>query len=166
MSRAVIRTSVVALCGLSLLAGCGRDRSAGELRTHLESEFQARYIQPYVAGDIDAWMNVFADDVVALHDGLPPLDGRDAVRGFGDIVTQNFAITRMDAVIDEVRRNGDWSWTRGQFIAVFEAKTEEAPPGIAGERSGKFLLIWERQDDGEWLVIMDMGNSMRSPGPE
>jgi hypothetical protein len=33
----------------------------------------------------------------------------------------------------------------------------------AGRQSGKFLLVWERQPDGEWRIILDMGNSN---GPE
>ena len=148
------------------VSACDKEMSSEELRVHLERQFQERYIDPYVAGDTEAWLQVFASDVVALHDGLPPLDGKEAIRGFGDVVAQNFAIQKLDAVVDEVRREGRWAWTRGHFDALFEAKSASAPAGVAGERSGKFLLIWERQEDGEWLVIMDMGNSVRPPpGP-
>jgi cytochrome c oxidase subunit 2 len=69
----------------------------------------------------------------------------------------------LDAVVDEVRQNGNWAWTRGHFVAVFDEKTDSAPPGVAGERHGKFLLIWERQDDGTWLVVMDIGNRLPAP---
>jgi len=28
-----------------------------------------------------------------------------------------------------------------------------------GLEQGKFALLWEKQSDGEWRVILDMGNS-------
>jgi len=146
-----------------LLAGCAKGENTTNALPDLKADFQTRYIAPYVAGNIDAWMQVFADDAVALHDGLPPLDGKAAIRGFGDAVSSNFLINKLDAEIDEVRRDGNWAWTRGRFVAEFVAKSDAAPPGVAGERMGKFLLVWERQDDGNWLVIMDMGNGMQAP---
>ncbi len=147
-----------------VLCGCAEsDKSAGT-EPNLKTDFQTRYVDPYVAGDTDGWMEVFADDAVALHDGLPPLEGKVAIRSFAEAVAANFSINRLDAEIDEVRRNGDWAWTRGQFVADFEAKSDAAPPGVAGERWGKFMIVWERQADGRWLVIMDMGNGMQAPG--
>ena len=148
---------------LLVVSACGQNEPAENLHEHLEREFQERYIAPYVAGDAETWMGVFADDAVALHDGLPALEGKVAIRGFGDAVAQNFSIDKLDATIDEVRRNGEWAWTRGRFDALFTAKSAEAPPGVAGARAGKFLLVWERQQDGSWLVVLDMGNSLGSP---
>lgn len=148
-----------------LMSSCGSEAQSPTITEHLKQKFAEEYIAPYVAGDTETWLDVFGETVVALHDGLPPLEGQDAIREFGNLVAQNFSIVRLDAVVDEVRREGDWAWTRGHFDALFEAKSDSAPPGVAGERRGKFLLIWERQANGEWLVIMDMGNSLR-PSPE
>ncbi len=151
---------------LLVLSGCDANDSATEQGPNFEAEFQTRYVDPYVAGRIDDWMQVFADDAVALHDGLPPLDGKAAIREFGNAVTTNFHIRKLDATMDEVRRKGDWVWTRGQFVADFEAKSDAAPPGVAGERKGKFFLLWEKQDNGRWQVVMDMGNSIQAPPGE
>lgn len=150
----------IAICSL-LLTACEPQMSSTDLSSHLKEEFQTRYIQPYVAGNADEWMDVFAEDAVALHDGLPTLSGRPAIRGFAEAVAENFSIVRLDAEIDEVRRDGNWAWTHGHFDAIFEAKTATAPPGVAGDRAGKFLLIWEHQANGQWLVILDMGNSIQ-----
>ena len=148
------------LFGTACRAG---EMSADALHSHLSNRFQTHYIAPYVAGDTEAWLRVFAENVVALHNGLPALTGKDAVREFADSVAANFVIEKMDAVVDEVRRQGNWAWTRGRYDTLFTARSPSAPPGVAGPRSGKFLLIWERQDDGDWLVILDMGNSLRQP---
>lgn len=163
MSKFLVRSSALGLLTAIAILGCDSGDPAKDLHVALELEFQERYIAPYVAGDTGTWLQVFADNAVALHDGLPALSGKEAIRGFGDAVARNFVIQKLDAVVDEVRREGDWAWTRGHFDALFVEKTEDAPPGVAGPRSGKFLLIWERQDDGRWLVVMDMGNSLQRP---
>ncbi|MCY4565452.1 MAG: nuclear transport factor 2 family protein [Gammaproteobacteria bacterium] len=155
-----------AACLLLLLAGSARgggDMSPDELRSHLSDRFQAHYIAPYVAGDTDAWLEIFDEDIVALHDGLPALTGKAAVREFAEVVAGHFVIEKMDAVVDEVRRGGDWAWTRGRYDTLFTARSPDAPPGVAGPRQGKFLLMWERQSSGDWLVILDMGNGTQQP---
>ena len=157
------RRVVAAVLASMLIAACGKEKGAAAEPADLAHDFQTRYIEPYVAGDVDQWLQVFADDAVALHDGLPALEGKPAIRAFGDAVAQNFRIERLDATVDEIRRDGNWAYTRGHFIADFEARSTNAPPGVAGERRGKFLLIWEQQPSGEWLVISDMGNSIDSP---
>lgn len=148
---------VAAACSLS---ACAETMSDEQLRKHLEQQFQERYIDPYVRGDTKGWLSVFAEDAVALHDDLPALEGRESIQRFAEAVSANFTIEKLDAVVDEVRRQGQWAWTRGHFDALFTAKSEHAPQGVAGPRQGKFLLIWERQDSGEWRVILDMGNGL------
>ena len=163
VSKYLVKCSALGLLTTIAVLGCGSGDPEEGLQAALELEFHERYIAPYVAGDTETWLQVFADDAVALHDGLPALNGKEAIRGFGDAVARNFDIQKLDAVVDEVRREGDWAWTRGHFDALFVEKSEDAPPGVAGPRTGKFLLIWERQEDGGWLVVMDMGNSLQGP---
>ncbi len=145
---------------LIVLSGCASAPNPQSIQSHLSERFQNDYLAPYVAGNIDVWLEVFAEDAVALHDGMPALQGSNGIRGFGDAVSSNFVIRKMDARIDEVRLQARWAWTRGTFVANFEAKSSAAPPGVAGERAGKFLLIWELGDDDLWRVVMDMGNSL------
>ncbi|MDH5617638.1 MAG: nuclear transport factor 2 family protein [Gammaproteobacteria bacterium] len=160
------RRAAAAVLASMLIAACGDERGTTAGPTNLAHDFQTRYIDPYVAGDVELWLQVFADDAVALHNGLPALEGKPAIRGFGNAVAQNFRIERLDATVDEIRRDGNWAYTRGHFIADFAARSTTAPPGVAGERRGKFLLIWEQQPGGEWLVITDMGNSIDSPSEQ
>lgn len=142
---------------LAFAQGCGQTDQT-ELREFLKIRVQNDYVAPYRQGDLDRWLEVFSIDVVALHDGLPPLEGKPAIRGFAETVAANFLIEKMTVTVDEVRLGDSWAWTRGKYDATFVAKTETAPPGVAGSRQGKFLLVWERQSDGEWRVILDMGN--------
>jgi cytochrome c oxidase subunit 2 len=160
MPRALRFASSILMCGW-MFSGCTPGDKPEDIDTVIATEFQNRYIEPYVAGDAEAWMDVFTEDAVALHDGLPALSGKEAIRGFADSVAENFTIVRLDAVVDEVRLNGNWAWSRGHFDANFQPKSPSAPKGVAGDRKGKFLLLWEKQEDGRWLIQLDMGNSIR-----
>ena len=160
--RSINPLGFLALVIGGLLSFASRAESpSAELSDLLKNEFQTRYIQPYVSGNTDEWVKVFTENAVALHDGIPAISGRAAIYDFGTRVAENFSIVRLDATIDEIRREGNWAWTRGHFDATFEARSNTAPPGVAGDRSGKFLLIWEHQPDGQWLVSLDMGNSLQ-----
>lgn len=160
------KTIAVATILLSVLCGCEKSDKTDDVSHALTNAVKTRYIAPYKAGNTDEWLRVFSDDAVALHDGLPPLEGKEAIRWFADTVAENFEIRRLDVSVDEVRRRGDWAWTRGRFDALFVAKSEKAPPGVEGERQGKYLLLWERQTDGQWSVVLDMGNGLDAPPPQ
>ncbi len=121
------------------------------------------YVQPFRTGDIDRWVEVFADDALAYHDGPPPMKGKAAIRAFGELVQNNFTIKAFDVVVDEVRFRDDWALTGGRYSAHFVPRAADAYSAAAGPRQGKFLFVWERRD-GVWRIIADMGNST-DPAP-
>ena len=56
----------------------------------------------------------------------------------------------------------DWALTRGSYTTRFRpigTTGDGAPPNV-----GKFLLLWERQANGEWKIILDMGNQNTTCG--
>ena len=122
-----------------------------------------RYVAPYKNGQLDRWLDIFADDAVALHDGLPPLEGKSAIREFGEAVSANFVIEKMDVTVQKIQHSKDVAWTWGTFSASFAARSDQAPPGVAGPRTGKFLFIWRWEADGRWRIVLDMGNRTSSP---
>ena len=96
-----------------------------------------------------------------MHHSLPALHGREAIRDFGRMVHDGFVVEQFDLTVNEVRVSETWALTRGSFVSRFapadaeqsSASGPEAPPTV-----GKFVLLWEREDDGEWRIILDMGN--------
>ncbi len=155
--------ALVGACWL-LLGGCAGApaRTADVTEAALRARVQQGYAEPFRAGDIARWVEVFAADALAYHDGPPPLKGREAIRAFGELVARNFAVRRFDLVVDELRIHGDWALTAGRYDADFEPRSADAYAGARGPRQGKFLLLWERQA-GVWRVIADMGNSTDPP---
>lgn len=128
-----------------------------------EAEFrdwvENRYTAPFKRGDTDVWMEIFADDAVALHNRRTADVGKDAIAAFGTLVASTFNVDEMNVNVESIRTNGDWAYTRGTYENAFSFRgTGEPAPW--GREQGKFFFLWERQDDGEWKIIVDMGNSV------
>ena len=146
---------------LFLITGCSnREQQAVDDMTlpDFEQLVINGYIEPYKTGDTERWMEIFADDAVGMHNTLPALEGKQAIRQFAEVVHSSFNIEQLDMTVDSVIMEGDWALTRGNFTANFILKggDAEAQPE---PWQGKYVLLWERQSDGTWKIILDMGNN-------
>jgi ketosteroid isomerase-like protein len=57
----------------------------------------------------------------------------------------------------DISQAGDLGWNTGPLL--FEARPAQNRP----ERHGMFFSVWEKQADGSWLVVLDLGSD--TPGP-
>ena len=116
------------------------------------------YVEPYKSGDVEGWLEIFAAGAVGMHNTIPALEGKQALRQFAETVHRTIDIEQLDVTVDSIIQSGNWALTRGNFTADFvlkEGNTEER----SRPRQGKYILLWERQNDGTWKVILDMGNN-------
>lgn len=146
---------LVALAALLGLAGCAVAPPAPSA-ADFERMFKERYVAPFVRGDAAAWATVFAPDAVGLHDRRPADVGQAAIAEFGKMVATHLKIDRFDVTVEEVRVNGAWAFTRGSYNTRLLMRSDGKDSGLGGE--GKFFILWERQADGQWKIIVDMGN--------
>jgi len=145
-----------AALGLSvLLAACAATPPAPEA-ADFDRWVQQRYAAPFKAGDAATWTQVFAPQAIGLHDRMPALVGQAAIAEFGQRVAGFLRIERFDVVVEELRVNGSWAYTRGSFSTRLLKRSDGSDSGLGGE--GKFFFLWERQADGDWKIIVDMGN--------
>ncbi|MCY3750193.1 MAG: nuclear transport factor 2 family protein [Gammaproteobacteria bacterium] len=138
--------------------GCSRQDPQVASLPDFQQLVLKEYIEPYKTGDTEGWLEVFTDDAVGMHNTLPALEGKQALRRFAETVHGMFNIEQLDVTVDSVITEGDWALTRGDFIARFVPRGEDVE-NRPGPRQGKYILLWERQTDGTWKVILDMGNS-------
>jgi ketosteroid isomerase-like protein len=162
-SRAMtLRTLFVT--GLSLVLGaCASLSSTQDLGAVLRARIAAGYVEPFKSQDVDRWVQIFADDALALHNGPAAMKGRAQIHAFGEAVKGHFEVRTFEVVVDEVRRDGRWALTAGHYTADFRPRSVSAYAGAIGPRQGKFLFVWEQQG-GVWRIIADMGNST-DPAP-
>ena len=147
-----IGSALLAIVGL---AGCATVPPA-PTTADFERMFKERYVAPFVRGDAAGWAAAFAPNAVGLHDRRPADVGQAAIAEFGKMVATHLKIDRFDVTVEEVRVNGAWAYTRGSYSTRLLMRSDGKDSGLGGE--GKFFILWERQGDGRWSIIVDMGN--------
>lgn len=108
-------------------------------------------------GAAEAFRMYLAEDAMQLSTGANPVFGRDSIYQ-GMLEMPEGAILDWEPQDGEVAQSGEMGWTWGNY--VFTWKDEQ---GEEAKSYGKYLNIWEKQEDGQWRVLIDMGN--KSPAP-
>jgi len=104
----------------------------------------------------DAFLTYFAEDGVEIVDG-GGIDTKDAMRKQPPW-SEGTSLT-WTPVKAEMSASGDLGYTYGNY--VYTAKNKD---GKLVANYGKYTSIWKKQKDGQWKVVVDMGNS--SPDPK
>jgi uncharacterized protein (TIGR02246 family) len=101
-----------------------------------------------LAGDLDAALALFAEDVMVMGPNSPTFQGRstwlEMVNSLGMTVTEHV----LEFV--EVDGYGDIAYARGNWVEAFSIEGVEEP--IKDE--GKALGILRKQPDGSWLIAV------------
>lgn len=105
------------------------------------------------AGDVEAWVELFAEDAVYMPPGSPPVTTRE---GLAEVAEAGF---RHDTDIEiepvEIVVTGPWAFARNRVSGtVTVASTgEEVTVDV------KQIVIYERTDSGEWRIARLISNS-------
>jgi ketosteroid isomerase-like protein len=148
------------LTGLLLFVLAGNTQAGGEAvpdEAFFIDLVKERYAAPFRAGDIEAWLDAFAEPAIALHNRRPMDRGKASIGAFGRAVKEYFELRQFDVRVTDVRRSTDWVYTAGEYTTHFVNKSDGVAPW--GVEEGKFLLLWERQADNSWKIILDTGNA-------
>ncbi len=151
-----MKTLTIVLLPLLLLAATSfakKEKSAkgADLLRELEANFAADVAKH----GHDAFLTYFAEDGVELVDG-GGINTKDAMRKqppWPEGTTLSWT-----PVHAEMAASGDLGYTYGNY--VYTAKNKE---GKLVANYGKYTSIWKKQKNGQWKVVVDMGNS--SPDP-
>ena len=105
------------------------------------------WIDLTTAGDMAGCVAILTEDVVWFPPGVTALSGREPVREwmapFFDIY--GFELSLLEP---ELRLAGDWALDRGTFTSTLTSRHD----GRQTIYSGKYLIIWRRESDGEWYI--------------
>lgn len=106
----------------------------------------------------DAFIAYAADDAIMMNGGQNFIHGEGAVHAFLGNWPDGISLW-WDPIGGMMAQSGDLGFTYGVYIS--RGQDEE---GNEVESHGKYVTIWERQEDGSWKWVLDGGNP--SPGPE
>ena len=153
--RLIQSLAAVALLALPPAAAADKQPDDAFFRDLVESH----YVRPFREGNIACWIQAFDDGALGMHNHRPMDRGRDAIEAFGQMVHQHFELQEYAVEVTEIRRSDQWVYTVGQYRNHFVSRADGSSPH--GPQQGKFVLLWEQQADGQWRIILDMGNSNR-----
>lgn len=132
---------------------------AGPTLEMFQNRIDSDYIAPFMAGEVDRWLEIFNDDIVGLHNRLPAMEGKPALRDFANFVSANLVVAQMSVTLTGLRQEGDLAYTWGTYRSrLLMRETGEPMPGH--NENGKVLFVWKRQPDGSWKLAVDMGNEL------
>jgi ketosteroid isomerase-like protein len=151
MKKTIVAVLLLVLLATASLAKKEKSAQGSELLVQLEAQFAADVAQHGHA----AFLTHFADDGVEVVDG-GGLDNLEAMRKQPPW-PEGTSLT-WTPVKAEMAASGDLGYTYGTY--VFTAKNKE---GKLVPSYGKYTSIWRKQKDGQWKVVVDMGNSSPEP---
>jgi len=117
------------------------------------------YAAAVTAGDLDRWVQTFAEDAIVLPPDQPLVTGRAAIR---DWAKQSFFDPfkmQLGFSFAEVVVAGDWAFAHGPYTLGLTPK--DGRPAVQGK--GKFVNVFRRGPNG-WRYARVMWNSDAPPG--
>lgn len=100
-----------------------------------------------------AFASWFAPDGVTLGNGNPPVEGRDAIAAVATWSPEEYQLTWTTAGA-RMSREGDYGFTWGTYTGVVKGKD-----GDVSRKTGRYILVWKKQADGQWKVELDASNT-------
>ena len=100
---------------------------------------------------VEGMLSCFADDSVSLAKEGTPVQGKAAIR---EALRKTFevGVLTWKPLRAEAARSGDLGYSYGTY--EFKGTKDGKPVTDAG----KYTSVWKKQKDGQWKIIVDVGN--------
>jgi uncharacterized protein (TIGR02246 family) len=148
----------IAMLGALALAGCVTEQPAPEppdTRAADEAAIHAavkEWSASAQAKDADKFASYYAEDGVLMLEDAPDIRGVAALReGIGGMMQDpNFGLSfAADRVV--VARSGDLAYETGTYTLTM-SDPEQKP----ATQKGHYVVVWQKQVDGAWKVMVDV----------
>jgi len=114
------------------------------------------WVALYNAGDFERLVSFYyAEDAVGMPDNQPILEGSEAILTEYKKEREKYDSHVDSSVVEDVRVSGDLAMVRGVDTDIFTPEAGFEPI----KYNSKWVGIFERQPDGTWKCICEIGNS-------
>ena len=103
---------------------------------------------------MDRWISLWADDGIQMPPDTPARKGKEKIREANQLLLDLYHWDIAAINVEETHVAGDWAFSRGNYTWAWTPK--DGSEKMAG--TGKFLTIFQRQDDGSWKIARDCFN--------
>lgn len=148
MRNVLVIIAAVALFGFISSSYAEEQPGTTSARVAIAAAYEV-FEDAYYRGDAETIAQAYTEDAELLVPGAPAVKGRQAIaQAWKKIIGAGG--NRLDIRTIEVQEAGDWAYEVGRFTA-------KAPEGKVLS-VGKYIVIWKRQDGGEWKTYRDIFN--------
>jgi len=152
------RSSLFALVAFAVLPGCERAPTLEEDLAAIQA-INEKILRGLNEGDLELLNSTVAENHIMMIPNRPELAGKEAIEAANENLIASWDNVEIWTPAETVVA-GDFAYQRGAYDITLTPKRL----GVEPIRSvGKYIHIYERQDDGSWLMIRDIFNSN---GPE
>jgi ketosteroid isomerase-like protein len=117
----------------------------------------AEFSRLYMKGDAPGMTALYTPDAAIFPSGRPILKGREAIQKYWTLPPDTKMIDHK-TTSDSVVIVGNTAYDYGTFRSQSERQGQTNAPGF-----GKYVIVWQKQQDGRWLMQLDIWNG--SPAP-
>ena len=110
-------------------------------------------------GNLDSILSGWADDAVMMPPGLPPLEGKAAIKQYVEVALKlpGFTIS-WEPVSVHVAKSGDMAYMIERNTSTLNDST-----GKPVTTYGKVVTVWRKDSTGAWKNVVDMWNDAPPP---
>ena len=152
---------LLALGSASLLTGCRPPAPDLEAEGRALMQVSREWSNRVATGNVDSIMTGWADDAVMMAPGLPPLEGKAAIRGYVEagMKLPGFSI-KWEPVAVQVAQSGDLA-----YMIERNVTTVNDSSGTTVTTHGKVVTVWRKDSTGTWKNVIDMCKDAPPPKP-
>ncbi len=142
-----------------LLGGCSEATVDHEAEAQKLMQLSRDWSAMVGAGDLEASIDLWADDALMLPPDMPVLSGKPAIREYvlGAASIPGFKIS-WEPVSAHVSKSGDMAYLIERN--VIEMDSENGDKIVA---HGKVVTVWRKDSGGQWKNVVDMWNAVPQP---
>lgn len=107
-------------------------------------------------GDVPDLVACYGEEAIVVPQNSDVCQGRTSVERLFNSWLSSTTVREFEVQTKDLRVVGDSAYEVGTYRMV----CEEAGSGPVSDQ-GKFLIVYERDDDGKWLITRDMSSSDR-----
>ena len=136
---------------------------AQENDTELKQKFQKMnddFEEAMMNDNYEAILAQYADDVISLPSYQKMVKGKSELKKQMEMdENDNYKMTDFNLTTTEVFSSGDYAYEIGRY----ELSMKMAEGDESWNDNGKYLTVWEKQSNGDWLVKAETWNTNNNP---
>tara|TARA_B100001113_G_scaffold240365_1_gene197657 strand:+ start:308 stop:766 length:459 start_codon:yes stop_codon:yes gene_type:complete len=113
-----------------------------------------KYLEFYNLGNYEGVASLHTEDAVVMPPNVPARIGKDQIMSaIKEEVDMGF--TDLKFIENDIKIFGNLAYDEGSYSLNVKSEKGE----VIDNDSGKYLVVWEKQNDGRWLMKKDIWNS-------